>query len=74
MVDLETGDNLARITLYKQGTETVTHLDFDGTWAVISRDDPVVDRSEPVTALAVNTATGTVSSLPGTAGIVTLGR
>lgn len=74
VVDLETGDNLARITLYEQGTETVTHLDFDGTWAVISRDDPIVDRSEPVTALAVNTATGTVSSLPGTAGIVTLGR
>jgi hypothetical protein len=72
VVDLDSGDETARITLFERGTETVTHLDFDGTWAVVSRDDPIVNRAEPVTALAVNTATGTVSSLPDTAGIVTL--
>ena len=72
VVDPDTGDETARILLFDRGTTEVTHLDFDGTWAVVSRDDPIVDRAEPVTALAVNIDDGTVSSLPGTAGIVTL--
>jgi hypothetical protein len=72
VVDLDSGEETARILLFDRGTIEVTHLDFDGTWAIVSRDDPIVDRAEPVTALAVDTATGTVSSLPGIAGIVTL--
>ncbi len=54
VVDLDGGDETARIALFDRGTIEVTHLDFDGTWAVVSRDDPIVDRAEPVTALAVN--------------------
>ena len=73
MIDLDTVDETARIALFHQGTETVTHLDFDGTWVVVSRDDPMVDRIPPA-ALAVSVDDGTVTELPDTTGIVTLPR
>lgn len=31
VVDLDSGDETARITLFERGTETVTYVDFDGT-------------------------------------------
>jgi hypothetical protein len=50
----------------------LAHVDFDGTWAVLSRTDPIVNRWIPLAALAVDTTTGTVTELADTSGIVTL--
>ncbi len=75
VVDLETGDEMARISLFERGAVEVGYLDFDGTWAVVSRQGSQSVNDDIFTlptALAVNVADGTVDELPDTSGIVTL--
>ncbi len=78
VVDLDSGEETARIALF-DGVEVIEvgYLDFDGTWAVVSRRErpsPNEDIFTLPTALAVNVDDGTVSELPDTSGIVTLPR
>ncbi len=74
VVDLDSGAETTRIPLFDRGTVEVSHLDFDGTWAVVSRDDQVIDRAEPLAALAVDTRDGSITEIEGSAGIATVKR
>ena len=74
VVDLDSGDETARLALGDRGTMRVSFVDFDGTWAVISRTEDTGDlrQDQPLPALAVDTTGGTVTELAGRTGIVTL--
>jgi len=74
VVDLDSGAETARLALGDRGTMRVTDLDFDGTWAIVSRAENTGDprQYQPLPALAVDTTDGTVTELAGRTGMVTL--